>query len=320
LRIRYREGCGVAAGLVTAFLPVTSHYGMEARPYAITCALVTWTHLLLIRASRPSGALGWWIGYAAALAAASTMFLYALLIGLAHTLTLAWSHRPKRFQLASLAAASVVVAPVAVRAADQSGQVAWISRVLAKNIFSAPLAWVISVPEPKPSSWSGPSVVFLQAAAVALGLTLWILAGKAVTTLSSGRRADGIDLFALAIPATVLPMSILVFASVFRPMFVERYVFFSTPTFALLIGYALSRLAARRLIGCVALMVALALPLWLADRQPLSKMRSLSSGRMASTSLELSGVDHLPDVAHVGRLAGPARRGLGSAAARAGGA
>jgi mannosyltransferase len=273
--------CGVAAGFLMALLPVTSHYGMEARPYAITCALVTWSHFLLIRASRSNG-WGWWLGYAALLSAATAMFLYAMLIGLAHSLTLALARKPLQRQLLSFFVALLSISPMAVRAFDQSGQVSWISRVLAKNVLSAPLAWVVSVPLPRPPSLPVYPTFVLTGAALLLAVTLWILAAWAALTLRSLRRAGEINLAQLTIPTMALPAALLVLVSVLQPTFVARYIFFSAPAFALIVGYALSRLMTSMLLGCVVLMLALALPLWLADRQPLSKSRVISIGASAT--------------------------------------
>jgi len=267
----YLEGprAGIISGLVMALLPVTSHYGMEARSYALTCALVTWAGYCLLRASAADGWWGWWVGYGVLLFASGGVFMYALLIGLAHSLTLVFARVAVRVQLLVLGLVGIAISPLVLLASRQSGQVSWISRVIVGNAVDSPLSWVISVPQPHGGLSSAMSLL-VRCAAILLGALLWVLVGKAVISLWP-RCEDRVDVLALALPWLLLPAAFLIMASIARPMFVERYVFFSAPAFALLIGYALAQLKQRTLIAGVAVLVLLAAPLWIADRQPFSK-------------------------------------------------
>lgn len=260
------EGLAVGAGLVLALLPVTSHYGMEARSYALTCALVTWATYCLLRACEPGASRRWWVGYGVLVFAAGSVFVYALLVGLAHAITLIWARRPVRPLIVVLFIVVLALSPLLRLASHQGGQVAWISRVRTSNVIDSPLSWTVAIPQPFSSS--GGTRLLLHAAAVLLGAGLWLLVAGAVLR---HRRRAGIDVVALAVPWLLLPALVLIVISLVHPTFAERYVFFSTPAFALLIGDQLTRLSRRRLMVGIGVLLLLALPLWIADRTPLSK-------------------------------------------------
>jgi mannosyltransferase len=267
------NAAGISSGLVLALLPVTSHYGMEARSYAFTCALVTWAMYCLLRACEPGASRRWWVGYGVLMLAAAAVFIYALLVGLAHVVTLLLARRPVAAPIIALVWVALVVSPLVRFASHQEGQVAWISRVRTSNIIDSPLSWTVAIPQP--FSASSGTRLLLHTAAVALCLLLWVLVVKTVLQAERPDRPDQpsrpLNVVTIAGPWLVLPALILILISLVHPTFAERYVFFSAPAFALLVGHQLARLPRRGLIGVVAVMVLLALPLWIADRTPLSK-------------------------------------------------
>jgi mannosyltransferase len=272
----------VISGLVMALLPVTSHYGMEARSYALACALVTWAGYSLLRASKPRASMGWWVSYGVLLVAASAIFIYALLVGLAHTLTLGVARRSVRAQLSAFVVAGVVISPLVLVASRQGSQIAWVSRVIRGNVAVAPLSWTVAVPLPR-GGFSPGTQVTTRGAALVLGALLWLLVMRAALALRR-HPSDGVNLLTLTGPWLLVPAAMLITVSTVQPTFVERYVFFSMPAFALLAGYQLSRLRRRSLAIGVAVMVLLAAPLWISDREPLSKSRREVSGTLASIS------------------------------------
>lgn len=254
---------GLAAGLVLALLPVTSHYGMQARSYALVCAVVTWSGYALLRAVDDRGRR-WWVGYGLLLAVAGIVFVYALLVALAHLVTLAVARRDVRPQLVATAGAAAVVAPVLLVSGHQADQVGWLSGVVTRNVLSAPLSWTVAVPERHGSGAAASAVVHVSS--VLLAVLLWLLVLATVRATRHTRSA--VQVTALAVPWLGVPVTVLVAVSPLRPVFAERYVFFSAPAFALLVGYGLARLDRRRLVLTAAILVLLAAPLLVADRLP----------------------------------------------------
>ena len=132
---------GLAAGLTFAFLPQVSWFAENAREGAVLTALACVASYGLLRALQ-TGALQqdaarsrWLAGYGVTLLALGLGNLFALLLVVAHAVTLAWSRREYRvdrgFALrwaAAVAAALILVSPVAVVGYGQLRQIHWIKR------------------------------------------------------------------------------------------------------------------------------------------------------------------------------------------------
>ncbi|WP_164905022.1 glycosyltransferase family 39 protein [Streptomyces cyaneus] len=197
---------GLLAGLVFPLIPQIQLYTQEGRSYAMVCALVTWSTYLLVRTvARPSR--GRWCAYGLAMLLAGLLHEFAILAVAAHGVTLLVSGVPRPVMRAWTVAAWGAAAgllPLAVFSAGQSGQVAWI-------------AW------PHPVQLLG-----LLAMAV---VGVWC-ARSPVT----GRGP--ISLAALALPILILPglLLLLLLLAPIKPLFVDRYVLYSTIGFALLLG------------------------------------------------------------------------------------
>jgi mannosyltransferase len=82
---------GLAAGLIYAFLPVTSRYGQEARSYAMVMTVAAIASYLLVRtlAAEPHRQRRWLVGYAASIAALGILNIFGLLLVPAHAVTMA---------------------------------------------------------------------------------------------------------------------------------------------------------------------------------------------------------------------------------------
>jgi mannosyltransferase len=284
----------VLSGLVLALLPVSSHYGMELRSYALVCALAAGSSYMLVRAGEEDRARVWWIAYGVLLLATDLTFVYALLLGLGHTLSLILARRPAKVQFSIFCIAAILTTPLLRLASGQSGQVSWIGRVVVGNLLDAPLAWIISVPQ-TPVALSGTPDRLLAVDALLLGMVLWLLVVVAIyrswrrtSTPGTPEPAEtaettpgaGVPVLHLALPWLLFPISLLAVASLIRPTFVERYVFFSAPAFALLVGWALARLGRRSLVVVATVLVVLAIPLWVADRVPDSKSGAPGTARI----------------------------------------
>lgn len=268
----------LASGFVFAVLPITSHYGMEARSYALVAAVTVWATYLLVCAvdsadsgEGTSGNLWLWFGYFALLLLGITLFIYVLLIVAAHALTMILG-RPSWRVLAVWAGAAgtsvLVTLPLVGVALSQSKQVSFLTVLFPGSVKDVRIQFIVH-----PALFTLESVspillaatVLLPWAAAATGVVLW-LRGKRPHDFRSrtGRRSS---LVALTLPWLLLPTLILVTASIlFQPTYAPRYVFYGTAPFALLIGFALSLLGRRLLVPIALVCVALAVPWLISDR------------------------------------------------------
>lgn len=83
---------GLSAGLLLAAVPLTTRYAQEARPYALTSLFAVLATYLLIRAAG-SGRRSWWACYAAALTLTGLFNLFAVLLAVAHGVSLLAARR-----------------------------------------------------------------------------------------------------------------------------------------------------------------------------------------------------------------------------------
>ncbi len=221
---------GLLAGLLLAAVPLTTRYAQEARPYALATLFAVLATYLLVRASA-GVRWPWWAGYAAALTLTGLFNLFAVLLAVAHGLSLLAARsrsvpaqeQPEvrtpladgtlRRWLVSCALTAVLLAPLAVLSVRQSAQLNWVTR-------------------PDPSTvatlirdFSGTTLLIPVIALLGL---LGCVAGPGV------RRGAGITLTAVALPWLVLPPAVLLAISLVHPVYVERYVVFCLPALSLL--------------------------------------------------------------------------------------
>jgi mannosyltransferase len=222
---------GLLAGLMLTAVPLTTRYAQEARPYALATLCAVAASYAFVRALEGPGRR-WWVGYAVALLLAGLFNLFAVLIAVAHGVSLVWSHRAKRAGagqdgqrpeitgtavkgwLAACAAVAVLLSPLIVLSAGQSAQLNWVKRpglgTLAALVrdFAGTTAAI-------------PVVALLALLGCAAGLR--------------GREgARWPILTAVALPWLVTPPVLLLAVSLVRPYYVERYVVFCLPALAVL--------------------------------------------------------------------------------------
>ncbi|MFE3736783.1 glycosyltransferase family 39 protein [Streptomyces sp. NPDC059134] len=235
---------GLLAGLVFSLLPQVQRYAQEGRSYAMVCALVTWATYALVVAV-PHRSRWRWAVYGSTMLLACLLHEFAVLALVAHGVTLVASRVPRPVLRAWSVTAAAVVAgllPLAVRSAGQSGQVSWIDL-------------------PGPMRLLG----FLAVAVVGVAC--------ARTPL---RTRGPVRLPVLALPILVLPGLLLLIASLARPLFVDRYVLYSSIGLALLLGawmdhlHRLRRSSRMSWIAAVAVLAAL-VPSSLSLRTPGSR-------------------------------------------------
>lgn len=227
---------GLFAGLVLAVLPRVVWAGGEARSYAFDLAAAVWVTLALLAALRTGGA--WrWIRYAVALLGASTLFIYVLLLGPAHLITVVLLRRERTRPAAAWIVAVIAAAsPLLVVAHHQQWQLPFrvapplkmtLSWTLVQQFFAGEL------PTHGQNLHVGP--LWTRAAVV-----MAILAGVAL--LAGLHRVDR-RILAVALPWLILPTAVILgYTFAIRPIYSPRYPTFTAPALALLLGGVIARL------------------------------------------------------------------------------
>ena len=270
---------GLAAGLTFAILPSVSSYAQDAREGAVLAALAATASYCLLRAADagPAGRRrGWLAGYGVTLALLGFGNLFALLLVVAHAVTV-WLWRRGREtgavaggQVAGgqVAGGQVAGGQVAGGQADRGLVWGWLIAVLAAVIAVSPVA-VVGYSQLHQIHWIQPpdlkDVLTVQRL---LGRTSLVLATVVVVAaavayrLARGRPLGGCwpgRLVALCLPWLVLPPVILLTASLAHPVYTFRYIVFCIPAAALLIGPAMVALG--RYAGTAALIALLVIGL-----------------------------------------------------------
>ena len=228
----------LAAGLVAAVLPGLSWAGTEGRPYALATSLATLASLILVVAVQGERRR-YWVLYAVTVAVSAYLFLFAALLLACHLVTVAALRSGRRAWLLAAAAVTAGVAPLAVAAVGQRGQISWIkagpSRMAERALVNQYFLGLR--PEDEQD--------FLTVCGVLLAVASLLLVLVAVVT-GVRSAADGVGprlLVALALPWAVVPAVLLIAASALvMPVYVERYAVFGAPAVALLVGQGVARL------------------------------------------------------------------------------
>ena len=235
-----------------------SWFAADARDYALVTLLAVVASYVFVRAleSGPRRRR-WLIGYGVALLALGLANLFALLIIPAHALTLASRIRCNpgirrgllSGWLLAVAAALVVVSPVAVTGYQQMHQVSWITRLTVRDVLS-----VMRVAGSRPLFGVMAGIIIVAVIAGAIINRAWV------------REHWPEPLVALTLPWLVLPPAVLLAGSVAHPIYTYRYIAFCIPALALLMGATLAALG--RVAGAAGLIAVLlvGLPLQISER------------------------------------------------------
>ncbi|MFF9585908.1 glycosyltransferase family 39 protein [Streptomyces achromogenes] len=263
-----RPRAGLWAGLLYAVTPMAGHYAQEGRSYALVAAGATAATLLFVRAVRG----GPWRAYGVVLSLTCWLHEFAVLLLLAHAVSLALARAGRRVWRGwGCAAAAVVLAllPMVLVSRGQSAQLAWLRAPTAETAGGLLRRFL------------GPadSVYWVCFALGCVGLLRLI-----------GRRGE-LTCAGVGLPVMVVPPLVLMLVSQASPLYVDRYVLYALSGAPLLVAcgaervagaverlWALGRPAGRRLrsspalallgAAAVALSVFHQFPLLRADRDP----------------------------------------------------
>jgi mannosyltransferase len=259
---------GILAGVVCVILPRVTYMGAEARGYALSAACVTWLTIVLVVAlssARPRRRL--WVLYSVGLAVCGYVFLFSLLIVVAHA-GVVLTHRRRFVRRAwwkAVAGGLALALPVIVYGFAERDQVAFLVDRTATTFISTTV-----------SPWFGNSDFAILAwvlilIAVGLAVRQWLRARRLVGlqfTQSKG-EATPPSLVLLATLWLVAPAVILLTVNAVHAIYSSRYLSFATPAAALLIGWLLAKARPRWIVMPLVLaLVAAAVPTYLAQRTP----------------------------------------------------
>ncbi|MER6530968.1 glycosyltransferase family 39 protein [Streptomyces sp. NPDC001508] len=237
-----RPRVGLWAGLLYAVTPMVGHYAQEGRSYALVAAGAAGATLLLVRAvgeppgpggpgGRGGDGAGWrgrvgrvWWAYGAVLGVTCLLHEFAVLLLLAHAVTLALARVARGVWGRWAGAAGAVVLallPMVLVSHAQSAQVAWLRQ---PGLDSAQALL---------RAFTGPTP--------AVYWTCLALAAVALTRLF-GQRGE-ITCAAVALPLAVVPPVTLMLVSRFSPLYVDRYVLYALAGAPLLVAAGADRAA-----------------------------------------------------------------------------
>lgn len=221
---------GLAAGLVFAVLPEVSFYAEDARPYALMTLFVTLSSYALVRVlqSPPGRRRDWLVGYGLFLTLAGLAQVFALLLVLAHAVTVAVTCRPGRSEPGRWSLAAGWLA-AAVAAGIVSGPLVYLGYQQRKSLDTIRGHRLLS--DVVQTLGSGPALAVL-CAVLAAGIAVSMITDRSLS------RWPG-ALLTLVLPWALVPPLVLLVASHFTPVYTVRYVLYCLPALALLAGAAL---------------------------------------------------------------------------------
>ncbi|MFI9806131.1 glycosyltransferase family 39 protein [Streptomyces sp. NPDC052301] len=272
-----RPRVGLWAGLLYAVSPMAGHYAQEGRSYALVAAGATLATLLFVRAVQG----GSWPAYGAVLGLTCWLHEFAVLLLLAHAVSLALARAGARVWRGwGCAAGAVVVSllPMVWVSRSQAAQVAWLRRPTA------------GVAEGLLRAFVGPGEVVFPVCLVLVGVAVVGVAGRRGELTCAG----------VGVSLALVPPGVLMLVSQVSPLYVDRYVLYALSGAPLVVAagaewvagavgllwaarrrgsHPPSRSALVTLVGVLAVTLAFLhqLPLLRADRTPASRADDLGA-------------------------------------------
>ncbi|MFG1933011.1 glycosyltransferase family 39 protein [Mycobacterium sp. NPDC048908] len=238
----------VSAGVVCAILPRSTWAGVEARPYALTMVAAVWLTVLFVHARRRDDARVW-LAYGVAFAVSTLLDIYLALMLLVHIVFLCF-YRPVRQTLTRFCIAAglacLAVAPFVVEAFGQVHQIVWISPIGRGTVADVVIQQYF---ERSPPFTIGSALV------VATAIALWLF--TSATPAGPDRQLLTLACAWFAAPTAV----ILVWSALVNPIYHPRYLCFTAPAIALVLGVCIGALAVKpwmavAVVGILALVAA----------------------------------------------------------------
>jgi mannosyltransferase len=251
----------LSAGALCGILPRTTWAGIEARPYAMSMMAAVWlTVLLVVAAQRESR---WcWLSYGIALALSILLDMYLALVLLTHVVFMCIFRRT-RTALTSFAVTSgltlCALAPFAIEVVGQVQQIKWIAPIGRRTIEDVLVQQYFE---------RSPPFAVLSALVVLAAIVMW-------RWTSAKQSATDRQLLTLAAAWLVIPTALIViWSAAVHPIYTPRYLSFTAPAMALLLGVCVGALAVKPWVATalVSLFALAAAPNYIrAQRNPYAK-------------------------------------------------
>lgn len=268
---------GIGAGLLLAAVPLTTYYSEDARPYGLVSLLgLTATYALVRGAAEYRWS--WWVLYIAAIVLAVTLDLFALLLVVAHGVSLvfartrapAFTETPAGDQPgadvpraglpgvgqpgASLPGVGQPGASVAGASLPGIGRLGrplaqWLAAVVAAVVLLAPVLY-LGYRQAGTLDWirapDRATMIGLVRDLAGAGPLIPLVAVLAVCGAAASRRSrrGALTLPVVTLPWLVLPPVLLLAVSELHPVYTERYVLYCFPALSLLVAAGLARITA----------------------------------------------------------------------------
>jgi mannosyltransferase len=238
----------VTSGILCAILPRATWAGVEARPYALSMMAAVWLTVLLVHAARRNNAWVWLI-YGIALAISILLDVYLALLFLAHVVFICVFRRTGTVLVGFTITSVLTVCALAtfmVLAAGQVHQISWITPMGRRTLEDVAVQQYFE---------RSPPFALLSALVVAAAIVLWLCTS---TQLGEANR----QLLTIAVAWLVIPTALIViWSGLIHPIYTPRYLCFTAPALALVLGVCVAALAVRpwiaaALVGLFALAAA----------------------------------------------------------------
>lgn len=262
----------ITGGVIFAILPRVTAAGTEARPYGLTCLAAVWLTVLLIWAvQRMRTSL--WALYALLVAASVLLNVYLVLMAVVHgcsLLVLRATPRQLCAWLSAVCASGAVLFPYLSFLARQSSQLSWIAPLSDSTIVDLLV-----------NQYFEYSIAF----AVTVALLVALSALHPTIRRRCAEIAGSRTLLLLSAAWCLIPtIAILAVSALTQPIYVDRYLTFTSPAVALLLGICAVGVGRNRLGIAVIVMVLVvaAIPNYVRQR-----------GTYAKTGMDYSAVADL---------------------------
>jgi mannosyltransferase len=251
----------VSSGVVCGILPRATWAGIEARPYAMSMVAAVWLTVLFVHAIRRDS-VRIWLAYGIVLATAILLDIYLALMLVAHIAFLCL-YRPSRKVLVRFAFTAVLgcgaVAPFVLEAVGQVHQIIWIAPVGSRTVEDVAVQQYFE---------RSPPFAIASALIVATAIVLWLCTSARLVQTDR-------QLLTLAIAWLVIPTAVILTWSAWaHPIYTPRYLCFTAPAMALVLGVCIGALAIRPWIApaVVSILALAAAPNYLlVQRSPYAK-------------------------------------------------
>ncbi|MFM9918492.1 glycosyltransferase family 39 protein [Lacisediminihabitans sp. H27-G8] len=264
----------VFAGIIALMLPRITYMGEEARGYAMSTAAVVWLTILLLHIvgrDRPEKRL--WVVYAVGLAACGYLFLFSLLIVVAHAVVVLSQRRPTllRGWARATLGGILIAGPVIGFGIGESGQIAFLASRDSTNIRTLVV-----------TQWFGNNLLAIVAwTLIAASIIVWTVVSRRNRSWVGGPNPDPTSgartpaLVPLAATWLLGPPAILLAVNSVHAVYSSRYLSFAVPAAALLIGWLLARIRPRIFgIGLLVAVIGASSISYLSERTPFAKNNS----------------------------------------------